>query len=85
VTFDPGRVGSGRRTLATMLLDEGPQLLTEDDALGLFLDTTFQVLHAGLEPDAGGNWSDLVRITPMFVSGRRIINERVGPLRSGCG
>jgi nitroimidazol reductase NimA-like FMN-containing flavoprotein (pyridoxamine 5'-phosphate oxidase superfamily) len=39
------------------------------------LDTTFQVLDAGLEPYAGGNRSDIVRITPMFVSGRRIIKD----------
>lgn len=38
------------------------------------LDVTGEVLAAGLEPFAGGHRTDLVRITPGFVSGRRIVH-----------
>jgi nitroimidazol reductase NimA-like FMN-containing flavoprotein (pyridoxamine 5'-phosphate oxidase superfamily) len=39
------------------------------------LDVTGKVLAAGLEPWAGGRRTDIVRITPGFVSGRRIVRE----------
>ncbi|HEX2849963.1 MAG TPA: pyridoxamine 5'-phosphate oxidase family protein [Acidimicrobiales bacterium] len=37
------------------------------------LEMTFRVVDIGLEPWAGGTRSHLVRITPMFVSGRRVV------------
>lgn len=40
------------------------------------LDVTIQVLGAGLEPYADGARSAIVRISPAFVSGRRIVHER---------
>jgi nitroimidazol reductase NimA-like FMN-containing flavoprotein (pyridoxamine 5'-phosphate oxidase superfamily) len=38
------------------------------------VDMAFKVLDAGLEPDADGIRSSIVRIVPSFVSGRRIIH-----------
>lgn len=37
------------------------------------VDLAVQVLEAGLEPYADGTRSSIVRITPTFVSGRRIV------------
>ena len=39
------------------------------------VDVTFKILDAGLEPYAGGTRTDIVRIEPMFVSGRRIVQD----------
>ena len=39
------------------------------------LDVTFDVLDAGLEPFASGARGAIVRITPEFVSGRRIVGS----------
>jgi len=41
------------------------------------VEVTFKILDAGLEPYAGGKRSDIVRIEPMFVSGRRIVPDTV--------
>ena len=41
------------------------------------LDTTAKVLTAGLEPFADGRRTDLVRITPGFLSGRRIVHPPI--------
>ncbi len=42
------------------------------------LDVTAKILATDLEPWAGGRRTDLVRITPGFVSGRRIVHPN-GP------
>jgi uncharacterized protein len=47
------------------------------------LDVTGKVLAAGLEPWAGGRRTDLVRITPGFVSGRRIVHPHEEVNRHG--
>ena len=47
------------------------------------LDVTFAVLDAGLEPYADGPRGDIVRITPTYVSGRRIVHAPAGPARAG--
>ncbi|HET6773773.1 MAG TPA: pyridoxamine 5'-phosphate oxidase family protein [Acidimicrobiales bacterium] len=39
------------------------------------LDVTRKVLAAGLEPYADGSRTSIVRIRPVFVSGRRIVRE----------
>jgi len=39
------------------------------------IDTTFKVLAAHLEPWAGGKRTNIVRITPGFISGRRIARD----------
>jgi nitroimidazol reductase NimA-like FMN-containing flavoprotein (pyridoxamine 5'-phosphate oxidase superfamily) len=39
------------------------------------LDVTFEVLAARLEPWADGKRTNIVRVTPGFVSGRRIVHE----------
>jgi hypothetical protein len=39
-----------------------------------YLDVTFEVLRAGLEPWAYGHRAKLIRITPEFISGRRIVH-----------
>ena len=49
------------------------------------LDVTAKVLAADLEPWAGSHRTDLVRITPDFVSGRRIVHPRYLPRRPGNG
>src|SRR5687767_10927023 len=38
------------------------------------LEMTFRVLDSGLEPYADGPRTSIVRITPVFVSGRRIVH-----------
>ena len=43
------------------------------------LDVTVAVVTAGLEPWADGRRTNLVRITPGFISGRRIVHS-VGPV-----
>jgi hypothetical protein len=58
------------------------------------LELTGRVIGAGLEPWAGGHRTEIVRITPGFVSGRRVVREHedgrgvdassvTGPTRSG--
>jgi uncharacterized protein len=39
------------------------------------LDVTFEVLAAGLEPWADGVRTNIVRVTPGFVSGRRLVHD----------
>lgn len=39
------------------------------------LDVTFRLLDAHLEPLADGRRANIVRITPEFISGRRIVHE----------
>jgi nitroimidazol reductase NimA-like FMN-containing flavoprotein (pyridoxamine 5'-phosphate oxidase superfamily) len=43
-------------------------------------EITAEVLAAGLEPWADGDRTNLVRITPGFVTGRRIVHPTVRPM-----
>jgi nitroimidazol reductase NimA-like FMN-containing flavoprotein (pyridoxamine 5'-phosphate oxidase superfamily) len=47
------------------------------------LDVTFSVLDAGLEAFADGPRGAIVRITPTFVSGRRIVHLPTGSAETG--
>jgi nitroimidazol reductase NimA-like FMN-containing flavoprotein (pyridoxamine 5'-phosphate oxidase superfamily) len=47
------------------------------------LDVTFAVLDAGLESFADGPRGAIVRITPTFVSGRRIVHLPTGNVETG--
>ena len=42
------------------------------------LDVTFKTFESGLETYVDGPRGAIVRITPTFVSGRRIVHERTG-------
>jgi nitroimidazol reductase NimA-like FMN-containing flavoprotein (pyridoxamine 5'-phosphate oxidase superfamily) len=49
------------------------------------LEVTGKVLTAGLEPWAGGRRTEIVRITPGFLSGRRIIHPHYQCSAGGPG
>ena len=50
----------------------GPSEVVDD------LDVTFKTLESGLEPYVDGPRGAIVRITPTFVSGRRIVHVPTG-------
>jgi nitroimidazol reductase NimA-like FMN-containing flavoprotein (pyridoxamine 5'-phosphate oxidase superfamily) len=56
------------------VLAVGPSEIVHD------LDVTAKVLAAGLEPWADGRRTDLVRITPGFLSGRRIVHPALNSI-----
>jgi uncharacterized protein len=69
VAFEADHYDPADRT-GWSVLAVGPAEVVHD------LDLTGKVVAAGLEPFAGGHRKFIVRIEPVFLSGRRIVHER---------
>jgi nitroimidazol reductase NimA-like FMN-containing flavoprotein (pyridoxamine 5'-phosphate oxidase superfamily) len=67
VAFEADDYEAGERTGWSVLVVGRSEVIHD-------LDVTFKVLDSGLEPYADGTRTAIVRITPTFVSGRRIVH-----------